>query len=41
MGDTLQLIGGLVPTILAESSSKDDCLSCSSIFLEGFDELLH
>ena len=41
MGDTQQLIGGLVPIILTESSSKDDCLSCSSIFLEGFNELFH
>ena len=41
MSDTWQLIGGLLPIILTRSSSKDDYLPCSSIFLEGFDELFH
>ena len=41
MGDTSLLIGVPVPTILIESLSKDDFLPCSSIFLEGFDELFH
>ena len=40
MGDTWQFIGGLVPIILMKSSSKDDCFPCSSIFLEGFNEIL-
>ena len=41
MGDIWQLIGGLVPIILSRSSSQDNFLTCSSIFLEGFDELFH
>ena len=41
MGDSQQLIGGLIPIILTASSSKDDCLPCSSIFLEGCNELYH
>ena len=41
MGDTWLLISGLVPKIITESSSKDIFLPCSSIFLEGFDELFH
>ena len=36
MGDTWQLIGGLLPIILIESYSKHDFLPCLSIFLEGF-----
>ena len=39
MGDTWKLIGGLVPIIPTESSSKDNLFPCSSISLEGFDEL--
>ena len=41
MGATRKMVGGLVPKFLTESSSKDDCLLCSSIFSEGFNELLH
>ena len=41
MGDTWLLISDLLPIILTKSSSKDDCLTCSSIFLEGFDEIFH
>ena len=41
MGDIQQLIGGLLPIILMKSSSKDDCLPCSLIFLEEFNELFH
>ena len=41
MRDTLLLIGGLVPIIITESSSKDEYFSCSPIFLEVFDELFH
>ena len=41
MGDTWKLIGVLVPIVLTEYSSKDDCLPCSSTFLEGFNELFH
>ena len=40
MGDTWQLIGGLVSIILTESSPKNN-FSCSFIFLEWFNELLH
>ena len=39
MDDTLQLIGVLVPKFLTEPSSKEVCLPCSSICLEGFNEL--
>ena len=39
MDDTWKLIGGLVPITLTELFSKDDCLTCSPIFLEGFNEL--
>ena len=41
MGDTRLLIAGLVPIIITESYSKDDFLTCSSLCLEGFDELFH